>query len=238
MGCRFQAFTVTSDPKHAGAQRLQRSANYWGWDLKTLVHLEGWDRRTYRAQQIAQLRALQEYDPDFFLYLDAWDTIFTGPPQELQVNRGELVFCGDTLLGEWQDKKLGARMVQHAYPQVELNSFRFVNDGVFWGDSAVFRELAGDYLQNYPECINQDYFNQRYAMENSLKRTRLKVDTRATTCINIMGLLAKNVERRPNNRMVYKPFETSPIVLHSPGTGLTEPIAPMPKWMEELYCAE
>lgn len=238
MACRFTAFTVTNNPEHPGAERLRRSAKYWGWDLKWIPQNEGWERKTFKAQQLGQLRAFQEYEPDFFLYTDAWDTIFCGPPQELQLKRGELNFCGDTILGEWQDKSWSARFVPEAFPPAEFDAFRYVNDGVIWGDTAIFRELAGDYLQNYGEMINQDYFNLRYAFETGMRRYRLKVDQRATVALNIMGLLLRTFVRRPNNRPEYLPFHSHPLIIHSPGTGLSEPLAPMPKWLTEAFSDE
>ncbi len=236
MACKLLVFTFTDKPEHPGAERLRRSAKYWGWDLKW-VKMPSFDP-LFRFQQLAQLDALRQYEPDFFLYLDAWDTIFCGPKQELRFEKGVVCFCGDTILGEWQDKRFAVKMMKELYPPCKFDGFPYVNDGVIWGDTKVYMELAADYLQNYEGILNQDYFNQRYAYENSLRRSRLRVDQEASQVINVMGLLARTVDRGPNGRLIYKPFNTRPVILHSPGTRLGQPLAPMPKWMEEEYASE
>lgn len=231
-------FTVTSDPSHAGAERLRRSASYWGWDLKWIIQADGWERKSYRAEQLGQLRAFLDHDVEFALYLDAWDTLFMGPPQELQFKRGQFNFCGDTTMDSWKDKDWAAKIIEAEFPPAKLGEFPYVNAGVKWGDVTIWKELIGDYLSNYREDLpNQDYFNKRYAMEQAMGRTRLKVDSRAEVALNIMDVQARFVERMYNNRLRYKPFNTFPLVMHSPGTGLTDPVAPMPNWMTEIYCA-
>jgi len=230
LGSRPYTFTLTDQPDHPGCVRLKASADYWGWNLD--IRKQGsWDKTTFRAEQLGQLEALRHSDSRYFLYLDAWDTMFAGPPGELQLEKGKLSFCGDPLLGEWQ--RGTTRFAPEAYPPVGLDQFRYVNAGVIWGDSLVLQELAGDYLANYGERVNQDYFNQRYAFEQSLGRERLQVDAKAEVALNIIGVLMRQVER-VGNRLRYKPTGAQPLVVHSPGTSLTDPLAPMPKWLEAL----
>ena len=237
MACRFVAFTVTNNPDHPGAERLARSAKYWGWDLKWIQ--QDIDRVTFGGQQLGQLEALRKFEPEYFLYLDAWDTIFTGPPQELQFIPGVLTFGGDTVLTEgWAELGQCAKISSDDFPPVPVGGFRYVNDGTLWGDSLILQELAGDYLQNYSQCINQDYFNKRLAFEHGLFRKRLQVDYKAQVSLNIMGTYRREVDCLPNHRLLYLPFKTTPLVLHSPGTAGKEPVAPIPKWMVDEYCAE
>jgi len=226
---------MTSDPHHPGAERLRKSALYWGWDL-TFLPCETWDP-LFRCQQISQLEFLRREKPEFFLYLDAWDTIFCGPPQEMIFEKGVLTFCGDPLLGDWQNKALVARFTPDAFPPAKMDEFRFVNDGVIWGDPEILLDLGDDYLKNYPASLNQDYFNLRYAFETSLRRNRLRVDSGVKTVINVMGMLAKAVDRNYNGRLTYKPLKTTPVIMHSPGTRPRDPIAPIPQWMEEEYAS-
>lgn len=234
MTSRPFVFTVTDQPDHPGCVRLKKSAAYWGWDLKVQLQ-QGWERFTYRAEQLGQLEALRNSEADTFLYLDAWDTMFAGPPGEL-LGMGGLTFCGDPLLGEWQRGRAtddSTRFAPEAFPACGWGEFRYLNAGVIWGSALVLKELAGDYLQNYPERVNQDYLNQRYVFENSLKRRRLGVDAKAVVALNLLNVLMKDVKRE-GNRLVYLPTGSRPLVVHSPGTGITDPLAPMPQWMEEL----
>jgi len=238
MSCHFRAFTVTSDPEHPGAKRLRESALYWGWDLRVHVLKEGWDRTTYRAEQLGQLDFFRQQEPDYALYLDAWDTMFSGPPQELmpRLRGGQLWFCGDTVLTGWKDKPWGAHLVEEAFPTCPTWGHPFVNAGVIWGDTRVWRELAADYLQNYrATLINQDYFNMRYLMEKSLGRERLLVDYTSQVAFNIMNVEARHTGRMPSNRITYTPFRATPLVVHSPGQGQAQPMALMPHWMEETF---
>lgn len=230
---------MTDKPDHPGAERLRRSAKYWGWDLKWLPAVSP-ERQLFRFQQLAQLEAIRKFEPDFLLYLDAWDTMFIGPPQELQLEKGVLSFCGDTiLLSEvFAGAKNAAHLLPDSFPPVPSGGFRYVNDGVIWGDSLILQELAGEYLQHYDGIMNQDYFNSRLVFEHGMRRQRLQVDFEARTCINIMDIPARSVERQPNNRLLYKPFHTNPLIIHSPGSAPREPVAPMPKWMEEIYCGD
>jgi hypothetical protein len=227
-------FTVTDQPEHPGLQRLQRSARFWGWDLKVVLQ-DGWERSNFRAEQLGQLEAFRKWEPRTFLYLDAFDTCFAGPPAELNADTGALYFCGDPLLGEWQQNPEPTRFNDEAFPPVGSGEFRFLNAGVIWGSALVLQELAGDYLQNYGWRVNQDYFNQRYAFETSLGRHRLKVDTKARVALNLLDVRRRQVDRKYNNRFHYLPTDSYPLVLHSPGTGLSEPVAPMPNWIEDLY---
>lgn len=235
MDSSLLVFTVTDQPDHPGCVRLKKSAAYWGWDLK-VQHQIGWERSTYKAEQLGQLEALRDSECSHFLYLDAWDTMFAGPPGELELREG-LSFCGDPLLGEWQHGRAytnATHFTPAAFPSVGWGEFRYVNAGVIWGRPLVLRELAGDYLQNYSDSINQDYFNQRLVFERSLHRPRLRVDAKAEVALNLINIFQKDVERK-NNRLVYLPTGSRPLVVHSPGTGITDPVAPMPQWMEALY---
>ena len=238
MSCHFRAFTVTSDPDHLGAKRLAASAKYWGWDLEWQIQ-GGWDRKSYRAEQLGQLEFFRKVDPDFALYLDAWDTIFAGPPQELQARlvEGKLSFCGDTVLCGWSTRPWAARLSEETFPPRPTWGFPFVNCGVMWGDTKVWKELAEDYLGHYRgDLANQDYFNARYAFETGMGRNRLEIDTTGQVALNIMNVEGRHVARNKSNRIGYLPFKALPLVIHSPGHGQNPlELAPMPHWMTNLY---
>ena len=229
-------FTITDQPDHPGAERLRRSARYWGWDLKWFT--PGEIDQFFKWQSRAQVEILAGEKPDSFIYVDAWDTIFCGPPQELKLRDKELCFCGDTLLAEWQNKSMVIKMSPDVFPTIGIDEFRYVNDGVMWGDPKILLELWDDYLANYPWVLNQDYMNQRYAFETSMKRYRLRVDGKAQVALNLMGMLMRQVDKTPSDRLIYRPFRSTPLVVHSPGTRTMEAIAPIPRWMEEAFCHE
>lgn len=228
---RLKAFSVVSDVDHPGAERLRRSAAYWGWDHTFIKQEKGW-RPTYGAEQEGQLQALSRFSPEFFIYVDGWDTVFTGPPQELPLERGKLFFGGDTVCYPEGSK------LEDAFPSVGLEEFRYVNCGTIWGDSMIMSELAAEYLTHSPEVVNQAYFNYRYMFERGLGRKRLLLDTRAEVALNIM-LVQLRYFKFAHNRIHYTPTSTMPLVLHSAGVGpsLSEQgkMAPMPKEIEELY---
>lgn len=233
---KFLAFTVTSDTSHPGFKRLQRSADFWGWDLK-VQHQEGWDRTNYRAEQLGQLEAFRKWEPEFFLYLDAWDTVFTGPKQELPLHRGVVSFAGDTIGFAWPHENLAPDYAETSwFPPVEEHEFRFVNAGVIWGDAAKMQSLAGEYLHCPYWLINQDYLNRKYAFEASVGLPYLRVDTRAESALNIMQVQKRFFRfEETTKRVKYVPTGTRPLVVHSPGTGITKPLAPMPPALEEMF---
>jgi hypothetical protein len=228
---KLKVFTVTDKPDHPGCVRLKKSADYWGWRLEVQAQ-GGWDRSNFAAEQRGQLEALRWAEEDYFLYLDAWDTMFAGPRGELTLTPGVVTFCGDPLLGEWQ--RGTTRFESEAFPEVGLDQFKYVNAGVVWGARNTMVELCYSYLDVYSSRVNQDYFNQLYAFEQSLGRNRLRVDHKAEVALNIIGVLMRQVRKNPNNRLEYLPTGATPLVVHSPGTALTDPVAPMPKWLEEL----
>lgn len=237
MGSRVKAFSVVSDAGHPGAQRLARSAKFWGWDHTFVIKQNQEDLDppyrvwypTYRAEQLGQLDFIRSSGAEFVFYLDGWDTVFTGPPQELKLERGKLTFCGDTVIHP-DRKDLAGR-----FPEVGLECFRYVNAGVMWGDSQVMSELAADYLQNSSEgAVNQDYFNYRFLYEQATRgRKRLEIDHTAKVALNLM-LLQKRFFEMDGVRPVFNVTGARPLVVHVPGHG-SLPVVPLPKELEELY---
>jgi hypothetical protein len=123
------------------------------------------------------------------------------------------------------------------FPEVGWEEFRYVNDGVIWGDPAILRELAAEYLTHCP-VVNQAYFNHRYVFENATGRTRLQIDKRAHHALNLMMVQLRYFEMR-GKRPHYVPTDSTPVVLHAPGAYGTYSIkgeaVPMPKQLEDLY---
>lgn len=235
-----KAISVVSDPEHPGAKRLSRSAKFWGWDHSFVLKQAQLDLNppynpwlpSYRAEQLGQLEYINQHTPDFLLYLDGWDSVFTGPPQELPLLKGHLSFGGDTVL-----HPEGSTQPASSFPKVGELEFRFVNMGVVWGDAMVLRELAADYLQNSPEqMVNQLYFNRRYAFERGVGRNRLHIDRLASVSLNIMDVQKRHFEMR-GPRPHYLPTDTYPIIMHAPGKGFShkDKAVPLPEEIERLY---
>ena len=236
----IKTFSVVSSPDHPGARRLSRSAKFWGWDHTFIIKQDQPELNppykvwypSYRAEQLGQLDFLCQHEPEFALYLDGWDTVFTGPPQELPLRRGHLCFGGDQVLYPEHGSQPEA-----SFPSVGENEFRFTNVGCIWGDGKVMAELAADYLQHSPEqMVNQLYYNRRYTYEVGVGRSRLHIDTKAEVALNIMLTQKRHFELR-GIRVHYKPTDAYPLVLHSPGQGRAhaEKAVPIPEELERLY---
>lgn len=232
-----KTFSVVSNPEHPGAKRLARSAKYWGWDHSFIVKGDqpevGYSvwRPTYRAEQLGQLDFIRAAEAPDVMYLDGYDTVFTGPPQELGLPPGQLSFGGDTVLFPQ------LRHLAELFPAVGLEMFRYINAGCIWGDSRIMSELAADYLTHSPELlVNQTYYNQRYIYEKGVGRSRLVIDTKGEVALNTM-LMQKRFFEMKSNRVHFLPSDTYPLVLHSPGTGQTfgEGAVPLPPELERLY---
>lgn len=224
MASKVKVFTVTDQPNHPGALRLQRSAAFWGWDLTVkLVPSSWWERDTYRAEQKGLLEALLEPGlPEWMMYVDAWDTLFTGPPQELPLEKGKLAFCGDLHC-------FPNEVWKGAFPQVGFGEFPYLNAGVFWGDPRVAIELCDEYLALDNQLCNQDFFNLRYLYELGTGRSRLAVDSRAQVALNMWGMHpAYSHLTRVNRRLYYKPTGTTPLVVHAAGSSMFHDVPPMP----------
>jgi len=231
-------FTVTNDPETTGAKLLQNTAEAWGWPLEWYIQKEGWDK-TFRAQQLGQLAVLTAHpENQYFLYTDAWDTLFVGPMPELydKLQPGVVTFSGDTVLHEaWQNYQFKARLTPEAFPPVGYGQFPFVNDGVIWGDSRLMIRLCEDYLNNYrPEIINQDYFNVKVAAELALFNGRLRIDSKAEVVLDLMGTQNRHVVDLPGHRVKYVPTGSLPIVLHFPGLGI-EASKVMPRFLWDFH---
>lgn len=236
----LKALSVVSDVAHPGALRLARSAKYWRWDHTFLIKKDQLDITppykvwypSYRAEQLGQLEFIRKEEPEFLLYIDGWDTVFTGPPQELPLQRGHVYFGGDTVLYPEHTSQ-----PEVSFPMVGENEFRFTNVGCLWGDSRIIMEMAADYLQNSPEhMVNQLYYNRRFVYEWGVGRNRLHIDSKAGVMLNIMMVQKRHFEMR-GVRPHYIPTDTYPLVIHSPGRGRAHATTavPLPEELEKLY---
>jgi len=235
-----KAISVVSNPEHPGARRLARSAAFWGWDHSFILKQDQLDLKppytvwypSYRAEQLGQLDYIRQNEPEFLVYVDGYDTVFTGPPQELSFKKGLLTFGGDTVL--FPEKP----QMDALFPEVARECFRYINCGTIWGDARILSELAADYLQNSPETmVNQHYFNVRYIYELQVRQQpRLAIDWNATVALDLMLLQLRFFEMR-GNRPHFKVADTYPLIVHVPGRGREfGPTAPpLPTVLEELY---
>ena len=225
----FLAFTVTDKPDHPGCVRLKKSADFWGWDLK-VVEQEGFERQTYRAEQLGWLKAFDMHPQDsIFLYLDAWDTIFTGPPQELALPKEKLTFSTDF-------QCFPNPALEDVFPKVLQGEGRYINAGVVWGDMGVAWGLAKEYLALENQLCQQDFFNARYIYEMLLGRDRLQLDTSHRVALSTWGMdPAYSSLYFRNGRTHYKPTGTTPLVLHQAGSTSFHVVPPMPEWENARY---
>lgn len=227
------AFSPTDNPEHPGALRLARSAKQWGWN-HTFVEQGGWDRDSYRAEQEGTMKFLWTLDwdnPPYVMYMDAWDTLFVGPPQELPLQQGQLEFCGD--------KKCFPDETHKAlYPEVWEGQFRYLNAGVIWGDPFILRELAKEYLELDSDrgVCNQTFFAAAYLKEQMLGRAHLFIDHNADHVLNLWGMSGVKDSftevGRKHRRVWYKTRDTFPVVLHAAGSTTFHELPPVPRWIE------
>lgn len=220
---------------------MARSAAFWGWDHEFIIKRDQPENNyyiwkpTWRAEQLGWMEAVRAWDKDFLLYIDGWDAVFTGPPQELvpHLRAGKMSFCGDTVLFP---ETMPWREMAPLFPEVRLEQYRYVNAGVVWGDRKLFEQYATEYLLLPESLVNQQYFNWRYLYERGLGGDRLSIDSRAEVALNIM-LTQKRFFEVQANRVRFVPTGTSPIILHACGQGETfkESMVPMPAEVDGWY---
>lgn len=220
---KIVAITVTDKPDHPGCVRLKESAEYWGWDLHVELQAEGWERNTYKAEQQGLARAIDKLNlPTWVMYLDAWDTMFVGPPQELALRDQIVTFCGDTHC-------FPSDTIAKSFPRVGFKEFPYINCGVMWGWGATMLELCYNYLALPTEVCNQDYFNLQYAYQQAVGVHTLQIDHQAESALNLWGMGPKYADlARIRRRVVYRPTDTRPVVLHAAGSSTFHELPPMP----------
>lgn len=220
MDSRIQVITVTDKPDHPGCVRLKKSADYWGWPLK-VVKQDGFERWFYRAEQEGLAKGLELASYKYVMYVDAWDTMFVGPPQELPLREDRVDFCGDF---QCFPDETTAKL----FPAVLRGEFPYLNAGVIWGDARKLLEMTLDYLE-LGKCNNQTYFASRYLFERMVGLADLHIDHSARVALNLWGMDPRYEDLgRKNGRLWYKPTDTTPLVLHAAGSSCFHELPPMP----------
>lgn len=220
---KIVAITVTDKPDHPGCVRLKESAEYWGWDLYIQHQPEGWERFTYKAEQQGLVKAIDALNlPHWVMYLDAWDTMFVGPPQELRLREQEVTFCGD-------QHCFPSENFSKVFPKVGFKEFPFLNCGVMWGWGPTMLELCYKYLAIPTQICNQDFFNTQYIYNLSMSNFTMNIDHQAESALNLWGMAPKYADLgRIRRRVVYRPTDTRPVVLHAAGSSTFHDLPPMP----------
>lgn len=236
----IKVFTLTNRADHPGCRRLVRSAEYWGWPLE-IYYQEGWDQ-SWRAEEEGKRRVLTNCTQPFFLYLDAWDTLFLGPPGELlpQLEPRKLTFCGEAVRPDVPWKGQPWKCVQptpDCFPAAPFKGFKYVNLGVVWGDTARGKATSELYLEALPkDVVNQDYVNWLYAMDQALRIKSFFVDQKAAVALNVFATIQSDIEIWPNKRLYYVPTRTMPLVYHFPAN--SGKYCQIPSELEELFGVE
>jgi len=210
MQSRFRVFTLTtSHPGDPRIQRLQRSAAKYAIPLEVLyLYTSGQTyesflehKHRYIAGVLARTRA------PGFLYLDAWDTVFTGEiPLEVF---SEVDLC------------FGAE--KNCYPEPsyarsfdQTSPFPYLNSGVMWGNTNLALELTPTQVEHDQLAWTKQYL---------LTPERIHLDTHARHVLNLHSTDPQDLSYFPDG-VRYNPTSTWPFILHGNGKW------PLPQWTE------
>lgn len=184
---------------------LLESAHRWGWGLRPhfLLPDQGEFVDTYAAfiarkhLEMYNILARASYLHNQFLFLDAWDTLFLGPPEELP--RSDLLnFSGS--LDCYPEKGYG-----RFFPP---GHFSYLNSGVVWGS-------IQEYLALCPReaLLDQLAWTRAYVAQPK----RFSIDVDARVALTIFGEDNLNNYARREGRWHYLPTGSTPLVVHAGG---------------------
>lgn len=208
-------YVFTIQTKEAlGYFRLLESARKWGWPLET-VWAEDLDpgnfEESYHAfiaeKHLLIRQELLRTGVDQFFFLDAWDTVFTGPFEELTFHPMELYFsCANDCYPEKGYERL---FTNGTYP--------YPNTGVIWGSATKYRY----------SCPNQQVLDQlAWTREIAVHPSRYCLDTEYQVACTIFHEDTSNWARK-DGRWIWQPTGTRPLVVHAAGK------QPMPAFLYE-----
>lgn len=208
----FQAFTLTSDLYHPGLLRLIKSAVKHKFYFRP-VHIK---RITNYSEFLSNkhllirgvLKGLLEADYTRFLYLDAWDTVITGPVPWQVLDSRKLTFGAE--LNCYPEAEFAASYPKPARP------FPYLNSGVIWGP-------IEEYLELCPSKVEHDQlaWTEKYLLNTG----RIQLDTRAEVVLNLHSTSPQDLSRFPDG-VRYHPTGTWPCILHGNGGW------PLPNFLE------
>lgn len=210
MQSRFKVFTITDSPSEdPRIQRLRRSAEKYEIPL-AVVHVLGMGG-TYESFLEHKHRyiagVLARISEPRFLYLDAWDTVFTGEvPLEVF---SEVDLCFGAEKNCYPDKSLELNFDQTV-------PFPYLNSGVIWGNTNLALELTPTQVEHDQLAWTKQYL---------LTPERIHLDTHARHVLNLHSTSPEDLSYFPDG-VRYNPTSTWPFILHGNGKW------PLPQWVE------
>lgn len=199
----FKAFTVLDkEDENGNFIKLIESARKWGWPLEAFFHRADDGYREFLCMKHTYvLDALNKLKVERFLFLDAWDTRFIGPPDPMLLDSPYLWFGAEKNC--YPDEVYKALYPSLGYP------FTYINTGVIWGNAHTFRKLCPGYRVD-----DQRGWQRVYALHPE----EIHLDNTAKVAINLYGVEEGDFSRMAGGRIIYRPTETSPLVMHANGT--------------------
>jgi hypothetical protein len=181
---------------------LLDSARRWGWKLHShfITPEEGPFEASYHKFIAKKHHCIANVlqGRDYFLYLDAWDTVFTGPRSEVPFEPGRLHFSGS--LDCYPEKGYAKYFPEAPFP--------YLNSGVIWGK-------ASDYLRLCPEewVLDQLAWTRRYVQSPEA----FIIDGMAATALTLFGVGSNSNFAYRGGRWVYLPTGSTPVIVHAAG---------------------
>lgn len=202
----LKIITQTDHPNHPGFKQMKRSLEHFGYDYHVLNHpWKGFGTKIRGTRDY-----LSEIAGDYthFVFVDAHDTFFLGPPDELTT---KLFLFRDHLTANaekacWPDANL-----EIDCPRIE-SEWRFLNSGVYSCPVRLFCEL----LDAHPIAYHED--DQRWMTSLFLyqKPDHLRIDH---NCVMFQSIAfqAPGDFRTANGRIFNRKTKTRPTVVHGNG---------------------
>lgn len=207
-------FTLTTDLSHPGLTRLAKSAEKFDIPLGVVSIPPGKPyKEIIRTKHLLIRDKLEEFEAlgfQRFLFLDAWDTLFVGPLNNLIHNAKNLNF------GAEKNCYPGKKSETRYKTQEEV--FPYLNSGVIWGDVDTYLDLCPDAYGHDQGMWTEVYFQSPEAVT---------LDHKAEVVLNLHSTKDEDLGRIPGGGVHYGPTNTSPLIIHGNGKW------PIPLWMEK-----
>jgi len=189
---------------------LLKSARKWGWKLQAhFTPVEDGDeelfskayhayikRKHLELKKILEKAYLLEGFKRFF-YMDGWDTVLTGPPEEIP----------------WLHP-LNFSAEKFSYPETRYidlfppGSMPSLNAGVIWGEIEAY--LA--------RCPRYEIFDQLGWIREYMNNPEgIWLDTESQVAVSLYGIADQDTWGYSGGRTIYRPTGTKPLVLHANG---------------------
>ena len=217
--CAVSYFTVSTKRDKPELQRLQKSAEKFGWTLDVVGTEQNTDRLgwgntdnkngnygDFSIKLAEELKYVStKNDDDIVLFTDAWDVVCIGDCKTLYERfltfNKDIVFGAEKECSPDRDKK-------DLYKNKNL-PFPYLNSGFFIGKAGVMKK----YLQH----INGEKDDQRFWTKVFLdNEDTIGIDSHATMALQTWDTDNKNYQIQ-DNKFTYLETNTNPIFIHSNG---------------------